>query len=287
MREADRVHRCGRRLLKLSCAGESRSFALAESCKSRVCPDCQKRHAAKMRREFVKLIGSWRKRPGQAVMLLTLTFRSSGGRIVGSDIRRGFREVRKLVREFYPKSAGCGAIGVAEIGGHNNLHVHLIVGGGFVSQRALSERWLRITGNSYVVDIRAVRGVARAVGYVLKYMGKVPDYVDPVSYVDLLRALKGTRRMHTFGVWYNGIERTDKEKLKCPFCGGFMRFEGETDSWSGQPRYLWWARKLRDPDEIPDMVWRLLSNTVGASLLPTWALPDSYSEGFFAVDTNG
>jgi hypothetical protein len=218
-------------------------------------------------------------------MLLTLTFRSTGGSVVGSDIRRGFREVRKLIREFYPKSAGCGAIGVSEIGANNNLHVHLIVGGGYVPQRALSERWLKITGNSYIVDVRAVHGVKKAVGYVLKYMGKVPEYVDPVSYVDLLRALKGTRRMHTFGVWYNAVEHEEKKKLKCPFCGASMRFDGETDIWSGQPRYLWWARKLRDPDEIDKFLWLSLSSAVGASGLPAWALPDGFSDGFFDLDT--
>ncbi len=284
-RESDRFERCGRRLIRLRCQTETRTFALPETCKSRVCPECQQRAAAKMRRGFTKMIGSWRRRPGQAVMLITLTFRSNGGAISGPDIRRGFREVRRLIREFYPKSRGCGAVGVAEIGAHNNLHVHLIVVGGYVAQRELSARWLHITGNSYVVDVRAVRDVTRSVGYVLKYMGKTPDYADPGAYAGLLRALRGTRRLHTFGVWYNGIEREPKQRLECPFCGGVLGFDGETDHWDGQPKYLWWSRKLRDPAVIDSFVWSALSSTVGVSSIESWALPPGFDDGFFPLDT--
>jgi hypothetical protein len=214
-------------------------------------------------------------------MLLTLTFRASGAIISGADIRRGFREVRRLVREFYPKGGGCGAVGVAEIGEGNNLHVHLIVAGGYVSQRHLSERWLKITGNSYVVDIRAVYQVRRAVGYVLKYMGKLPPLVDPADFAELLASLKGTRRLHTFGVFYNRLGKPEKKPLQCPFCGGSMRFDGETDTWRGQPRYLWWAKRLRDPDEIAEHLWNVLQSNVGLSGVPAWALPNTFKDGFF------
>lgn len=267
-------------MIVLSCETDTRRFVIPETCKSRVCPECQRRHANKYRRRFTKMVGAWKRRPGQAVMLLTLTFRATGALITGAEIRRGFREVRRLVREFYPNGDNCGAVGVAEIGQGNNLHVHLIVVGGYVSQRHLSERWLKITGNSYVVDIRAVRQVGRAVGYVLKYIGKLPSFVDPVSYGDLLAALKGTRRLHTFGCFYNRMGKPETSKFECPFCGGKLRFHGESDEWNGQASYLWWSKRLRSPNEIPVHLWTMLQATVGLSNGPDWAWPESLQPGF-------
>lgn len=279
---------CGKRLVKLYCATEARRFAYVQTCKCRICPDCLRRQGRKYRRTFTRMIGAWKRQPGQALMMLTLTFRSTGEPVKGSDIRRGFREVRKLIKTFYPKSQGCGAVAVAEIGAKWNLHVHVIVAGGYVSQRALSARWLQITGNSYIVDVRAVRGVKRSVSYVLKYLTKLAESDSVDRCVQTLIALKGSRRVHTFGIWYNRLKEfaEPKQRFHCPFCGDRLSFDGRADQWAGEARLFWWVHRLRDPSKITDALWSMLSSTVGhVKSLPDWALPPEWRDGFyFALD---
>lgn len=50
-------------------------------------------------------------------------------------------------------------------------HLHVLITGGFLPQAAISQRWLAVTGDSAIVDIRAV-STRHGVGYVCKYLSK-------------------------------------------------------------------------------------------------------------------
>lgn len=294
-KQAERYANCGKRALLFRCETESvRRFALPETCKSRLCPACQERLARSLHRQLRRLIGRQKRPRGYRLGLLTLTFRSTEERPTSADFRRGFRQVRKLVREFYPGKKGCGAVGVAEIGPSWNLHVHLIVLGPYRSQKALSERWLAITDNSFVVDIRGAE-VKGAVGYILKYVRKVPVFASPADYSALVQALKGARRVHTFGVFYNRLrgQKDKSEIMACPFCGSRLIFDGGIDLLPGLPRYSWWARRCREPDNIPLWIWYDWQNSVGiGSYAPALDLKarhdgfEDYSEAFLSPAGN-
>lgn len=110
---------------------------------------------------------------------------------------------------------------------NNNLHFHALIYAPYISQRRLSEAWNRITVDSYIVDIRAVKTVAHAANYVLKYMSKPPAVESYSELANYAEAIKGSRRLKTAGVFYNGLEIEKKEKLKvaCPCCQDRLTFK--------------------------------------------------------------
>ena len=48
------------------------------------------------------------------------------------------------------------------------------------------------------------------------------------QYVVFLKALKGVRRLHTFGIMY-GVKIEKREPIKCPYCGGKIEFSNKVD----------------------------------------------------------
>ena len=197
-----------------------------------------------------------KKRKGWCFSLLTLTTQKNryGDRLPGrADLKRFGKESSALLRLYYSKYAsrfsrtgkvveikknkkrkwrGAGAIAIVELGAsNNNLHLHALVYGPYISQRRLSESWFRITGDSYIVHIESIQSPKRAVGYVLKYIAKPPSRE---SYRDLAEypvAIKGSRRFRSLGVFYNAIKRIKRSmEFLCPYCAGHLR---QTGQWPG------------------------------------------------------
>ena len=86
-----------------------------------------------------------------------------------------------------------------------------------------------ITGNSYIVDVRAARDHKIALYYITKYIMKAPEFNNPEQYVDFLKALKRVRRLHTYGIMY-GVRIPKKEPIRCPYCGGGIEYDGKVDA---------------------------------------------------------
>lgn len=83
-------------------------------------------------------------------------------------------------------------------------HLHLVLQGRFLPQRALSNVWFRITRDSYIVDVRMGKRADDAASYVAKYIGK-PFHSDlirqPHRLTEAVQALHGRRMCLTFGDW--------------------------------------------------------------------------------------
>jgi len=80
----------------------------------------------------------------------------------------------------------------------------MIIEGKHLPVGELSRRWLAVTGDSPIVDIRLIRNDAAVARYVAKYLCKaVPAAIvrDPGSLDIAIRALHGRRTMATFGRW--------------------------------------------------------------------------------------
>jgi len=83
-------------------------------------------------------------------------------------------------------------------------HLHILASGSYLPQDALSAAWLKITGDSYIVDVRLVRNPAIAASYVAKYASKVvPASLthDEPHLVEAILALRGRRTFSPFGSW--------------------------------------------------------------------------------------
>lgn len=125
---------------------------------------------------------------------------------------------------------GAGYLSSVELGGQNNmLHCHAIVYGPFIPIRVLKQTWAKLTGDSFIVDIRAVRKVRDAARYVLKYIVKPPAADSFQTIADYAWRIKGTRRLRTGGIFYNRVRKTVLETLPCvcPYCGNRLRMSGQ------------------------------------------------------------
>jgi hypothetical protein len=71
-------------------------------------------------------------------------------------------------------------------------------------QKDLAAAWLKITGDSHIVDIRFVRSPDRVAAYITKYASKpLTGEVarDPDALDEAVTALAGRRLCTTFGLW--------------------------------------------------------------------------------------
>jgi hypothetical protein len=83
-------------------------------------------------------------------------------------------------------------------------HLHVLFEGSYFPHDCLRDMWHRITGDSYIVDIRPVDGPAHVHRYIAKYVAKPcsSEIVRHDTVLDeFLQALHGKRLCATFGVW--------------------------------------------------------------------------------------
>jgi hypothetical protein len=83
-------------------------------------------------------------------------------------------------------------------------HLHILFEGRYLPQRRLSDEWKRITGDSSIVDVRAVPNVDAAAKYVTKYVSKPYDSAvinKPDAIAELITAMHRRRLVGTFGTW--------------------------------------------------------------------------------------
>lgn len=173
-------------------------------CRHRWCPAC----AAEKRRNAVwRLEDHLKTLPPNSLRLLTLTLRSSNDPL-SEQIDRLYASFRKFRQRV--KIAACIAGGVAflELTYSEKLqawhpHLHVMCTGTYLAQQLASQQWHDVTGDSYIVDIRAVRDRA-ALGYVAKYLGKsVPQkvYFEQALLCEAMTGLARRRSFFAFGSW--------------------------------------------------------------------------------------
>jgi hypothetical protein len=111
-------------------------------------------------------------------------------------------------REFWQNHVTGGAafceVKLGATPGNWHVHLHCIITGDYVTQSKLADEWLAVTGDSYVVDIRAVPDSAARAAYVCKYVSKPCSkdvYDNPDALDEMVTALRGRRLCLTFGVW--------------------------------------------------------------------------------------
>lgn len=95
-------------------------------------------------------------------------------------------------------------------------HLHILITGRYMPQPLLKKHWYRITGDSTVVDIRAVPDRLAVVRYVTKYVSKGlgQTYTNRPELLDeCICAMVGRRLCSTFGAW-RGLQLTKGEQAE-------------------------------------------------------------------------
>lgn len=112
-----------------------------------------------------------------------------------------------------------GGIAFVEVKATNGWHphLHLLTAGYYFPHEELRRAWLRVTGDSSVVDIRAMKGPNEVVRYVVKYAGKPLSYAvtkAPERLKEAIETLAGRKLVFTFGSWRGWRIRDKEDKAK-------------------------------------------------------------------------
>ena len=225
--------RCGKKMFK------------PHDCKLRYCP----RSGPKAFRElYVKHIGRLAMVAAElcshqqgdcrarVVAQIDITLRNTGKMPSTERVRAFNKNIRKLFRRIEcelgisRRSYGFGWMD--EFGsGNANLHAHGMYVGPHLPQKLLSKWWKEITGNSFIVSIKAAPSFEKALSHALKYPSKFWD-APSSRLVALEVAFHKVRRFHALARFYNPPETHNEpgmesdavdESKRCPFCGSYLR----------------------------------------------------------------
>jgi hypothetical protein len=188
---------------------------LTTRCRERICPfcaGCRSREVSDRITAAAKACASLR--------FLTLTQKSRDETLSESldRIADAFRRFRRTVEW---RAHVAGGVFVFEVKRNQksrtwHAHIHLLIDGSFWAQNSISAAWKRCTGDSFVVDVRAVHDRDKSVRYVAKYAGK-PAQLRDLSREEIREyadAIRGRRLFGTFGTLHaHRIDaQTDEER---------------------------------------------------------------------------
>jgi len=177
----------------------------SRSCHVRFCPLCSASRSSMIRTNTA----NWLKSLSEP-KFLTLTLKHTDDSLT-SQVDRLYDSFRTMRRQkFFKKIRGGIWFFELKVGKDDKWHphLHLVLDSPFLPQKTISEAWLGITGDSYVVDIKQIRDVKKVADYVAKYAVKPVNLISlsPINREIVYRALSGRRIVGTWGT-------AKKEKL--------------------------------------------------------------------------
>lgn len=196
----DRFNRCSTFAWFVRHKKTGNVFVRSSACRIRWCPLC-----GETRQQFLtKQTKKWldcQKHP----KLLTLTVKHSD-KDVTEQIDHLYRSFQKLRKRKLFKRKVRGGIWFFQIkrskdGNQWHPHLHVMLAGKYLERKALSALWFTVTGDSEVIDIRAVKDKERSAKHVARYAVKPADVTELSldNSVSVVKALKGRRLVGTFG----------------------------------------------------------------------------------------
>jgi Replication protein len=192
-------------------------------CKNRFCEPCMR---AKQNTIAMNLRKKFDEHKPSTIRFFTFTLKKSDKPLKEQMDRLydSFKQLRKLPVWKNTQKGGCMHFEVkwakaktAHIDAPEQWHPHLhcAVEGNYVDAQEIQHAWHQITGDSYVVDIRAIDKTKDAAWYIAKYVGKgVNDQVwqNDTAADEFVLAMKGRRTCATFGSW-RGFKLLEKEPI--------------------------------------------------------------------------
>lgn len=210
-----------------------------QMCRDRLCPLCQRDRGRDL---TFRVLAAVKSMDAPRFATFTLRHREASLKSEVERLAAAFKKLRKIERW---KECVLGGVWVIEVTrnartGRWHVHLHTILEGTFYAQKALSADWLAATGDSDVVDIRAVHSQQSVAKYLAAYVAKSAAmerwHGDQVR--EYAAALHGRRLIGTFGAQH-GFRLSPKsdERPKC--------------TWT----YVCSARRLRERAEEGNERW--------------------------------
>jgi len=184
-------------------------------CHDRWCEPCMRSRAGRIAASLRKLA------KGQHCRFLTLTqaHTSEPLRDQLDRLRKDFATLRHLKE--WKAHVTAGAV-VTEIklskSGEWHPHLHCLITGTFWDQAEIKALWKKVTGTSWIVDIRDCGdddGTGASVAYLTGYISK-PAKAGPIwenqhRFLEMMGALKGRRMIDLLGAWRGKINEDDDD----------------------------------------------------------------------------
>lgn len=276
---AEKFCTCRSLLTRRNCEGDSHHPLFNPiRCDLRVCAWCAQRMVIRQVAAFMEAIealdrqgalnrGRATNRPSFKHLVLTLAPRKDMPAAV-RELGHAWRRLQLLVGFERDKNDGLfGAIATVQVGPHRNVHMHVLYWGRFVPQSLLAERWRQVTGDSYIVHVAQVKGghqgIRAAVREVCNYIARLSDAenqqqsrdqepsLPEVLIVDVYEAIRGRRRVATYGLFYNVNVAAERPPLVCEECGAPLRYVGTSAPEHLQPWELEaFLERLRRPPGV-------------------------------------
>ena len=221
---------------------EHDAVAFAPTCDLRICPDCAHRQMARFAARYIpkarELQNQNKKGFGLRHIVLTTPYALEDDD-AAARYDKIFDDVLVTLDSLLPQGwrKEQGFIVAVEFGedGHK-LHAHIIHYGQYIPKYSLTEAWKLATGGECEINfVRSLVGkteqetadnIIEVVKYAVKFV-KVDNRTGQLSYVapelmpKLLGLLKGTRRVRSYGVFYN-VGAPEESPFCCEACGAAM-----------------------------------------------------------------
>lgn len=207
-----RLHMPHRRLMAFANCGSSlwlmrdgSDLSLASNkCRNRFCEAC----AREKRQYLIDGVFHAATKSTDPCRFITLTLRANSTPL-RDQIKRLLASFKALRRQpIWASVTGGSWFLEVKVGERSNAwhpHLHIIAQGAcWIEHKLLSEAWHAITGDSYIVDIRAIHDNARILNYVTKYVCKpasTTTLADPEKLDEFLVAMHAIRSHQLFGTW--------------------------------------------------------------------------------------
>jgi len=216
----------------------------SQTCDLRICPVCARRHSARLVARYLPKMLELMHSHHPSFKFRHIVFTSPYS-LTGPDIRRqlqrGFKHVERVMsRLMFRKKSDWkkeqGFLVTSEFGEEGlKLHYHVIHYGRYLNQADLAAAWRQATDGA--AEIVFVRGfpyagltVEETLREVLKYAVKFYSEDEATGQVTaipaqlmpaLAKALEKTRRIRSYGVFYN-LPEPDRPAHSCATCGSPM-----------------------------------------------------------------
>lgn len=194
---------CGAEAYVLQSVENPGVFRIAgSSCHDRFCLPCARERSQAIALNVLELTAN------RHLRFLTLTLKASDEPLAAQldKLYNAFQHLRRRKIWNQKVKGGVAFLEVtwSEATATWHPHFHILIEGTYLPQQVIKKLWYAITGDSFVVDIRAVRDLRTAAQYVTKYASKPFNntFLNRESLLDeAIVTFKGRKLLLTFGTW--------------------------------------------------------------------------------------
>lgn len=238
----------------------------SKQCHLRWCPMC-----AQVRSNFIsRQVQEWIAGTSYS-KFVTLTVKSTDDPIADqiNHLYDSFKRLRKKKDWKSKINAGVWFFQITQSAktGLWHPHLHIIAAGKYFSKRQLSRVWLTCTGDSPIVDIKAVKDKKQAAQYAARYAAK-PAALDSMPTSEsaaLIMALHGRR---ICGCWGKNCKISFRPKKP-----------DDAESWKNIGDFFY-VSNLRSHDEAATAIWECWSNGTALDPKITMYLTEKLIDGY-------